>query len=163
MSKSQIKTTIITVFDIKGSVHFKLTSQGKTVNQAYYVELLKQLCEAVHRKRPELWPNDWILHHDNASPHKALSIKQFLAQKLITKMEHPPYSPDIALNDFWLFPKIKSATKGRRLHPEKCDSSTENYPTTGVPNMFNDSSSTVGLNAQLLKGSTLKVTLLSKL
>jgi len=23
-------------------------------------------CEAVLRKRPELWPNDWILHHDNA-------------------------------------------------------------------------------------------------
>jgi hypothetical protein len=21
-------------------------------------------------------------------------------------MEHPPHSPDMALNDFWLFPKI---------------------------------------------------------
>jgi hypothetical protein len=31
-----------------------------------------------------------------------LSSKQFLAQKSITGMEHPPYSPDLALNDFWL-------------------------------------------------------------
>jgi hypothetical protein len=29
-------------------------------------------------------------------------------------MEHPPYSPDLAPNDFWLFSKIKSALKGQR-------------------------------------------------
>jgi hypothetical protein len=34
------------------------------------------------RKRPELRPNDWILHHDNAPAHKTLSVKQFLAQKI---------------------------------------------------------------------------------
>jgi hypothetical protein len=28
-----------------------------------------------------------------------------LAQKSITKMELPPCSPDLAPNDFWLFPK----------------------------------------------------------
>jgi transposase len=57
--------------------------------------MLKQLHEAVHRKRPELWPNNWILHHNNAPAHEALSVKQFLAQKLITEMEYPPYSPDL--------------------------------------------------------------------
>jgi hypothetical protein len=30
-------------------------------------------------------------------------------------MKHPPYSPALAQNDFWLFPKIKSARKGRRF------------------------------------------------
>jgi hypothetical protein len=28
-------------------------------------------------------------------------------------MHHPSYSPDFAPNGFWLFPKIKSASKGR--------------------------------------------------
>jgi hypothetical protein len=51
-----------------------------------YVEVLKQLCEAVHRRRPELWPSDWILHHDNAVACKALTVKQFLAQRSITEM-----------------------------------------------------------------------------
>jgi transposase len=74
---------------------------------------LKRLREAVHTKRPEVWPNDWILHHDNSSAHKALSVKQFLAQKSITEMEQPPCSPDLAPNDFWMFPKIKSALNGR--------------------------------------------------
>jgi hypothetical protein len=60
------------------------------VNQTNYMEVLKQLHEAVHRKTPELWPNGWNLHHDNAPAHKALSVKQFLAQKWITEKEHPP-------------------------------------------------------------------------
>jgi hypothetical protein len=54
------------------------------------VEILKQLREAVRRKSPELWPNDWILRHNNAPANKALSVKEFLAQKSITEMEHPP-------------------------------------------------------------------------
>jgi hypothetical protein len=44
-----------------------------------------------------------------------LSLKQFLAHKLITEMEHPPYSLDLALSDFWMFPKIESALKGQRF------------------------------------------------
>jgi histone-lysine N-methyltransferase SETMAR len=79
------------------------------------MEILKRLLEAVPRKRPELWPNDWILHHDNAPAHKALSVKQFLVQKSIIEMQHLSYSPDLAPNDFWLFPEIKSALKGRKF------------------------------------------------
>jgi hypothetical protein len=29
-------------------------------------------------------------------------------------MEHPPYSPDLVPNDFWLFPKTNSTLKRRR-------------------------------------------------
>jgi len=48
-----------------------------------------------------------------------LTGKRFWAQKLIAEMEHQPCSPDLAPNDFWLFPKIKSALKGRRLQDIK--------------------------------------------
>jgi hypothetical protein len=30
-------------------------------------------------------------------------------------MKEPPCSPDLALNDFWLFPEIQEALKGRRF------------------------------------------------
>ncbi|VVC39540.1 Hypothetical protein CINCED_3A020937 [Cinara cedri] len=36
---------------------------------------------------------------------------QFLANKRIPVLEHPPYSPDLAPSDFYLFPKIKTALK----------------------------------------------------
>jgi len=51
------------------------------------------------------------LHQDNAPAHNALSVKQFLANKNITVLQHPPYSPDLAPCDFYLFPKIKSVLK----------------------------------------------------
>jgi hypothetical protein len=30
-------------------------------------------------------------------------------------MEHPSYSPDLALNDVWVFPKTKATLRGRRF------------------------------------------------
>jgi hypothetical protein len=59
--------------------------------------------------------NFWILSHGNAPAHGALSVKQFLAQKPITEMEHLAHPPDMAPNDLWLFPKIKFSLKGRRF------------------------------------------------
>jgi len=55
------------------------------------------------------------LHQDNAPAHNALSVKQLLANKNITVLEHPPYSPDLAPCDFCLFQKIKSVLKGNHL------------------------------------------------
>jgi hypothetical protein len=83
MSKAQMNSILITFFDIKGIVHFDFIPQGQTVNQAYCMETLKWLREAVHKRRSELRLN-WILHHDNAPAHKVLSVKQFLVQKSIT-------------------------------------------------------------------------------
>jgi hypothetical protein len=136
-----MKTMPIPFFNIKDIVHFEFVPRCQTVNQAYYMKILKWLCEVVHRERPELWPSDWILHHDNATTHKALSFKQFLAQKLIIEMEHIPCSPDLGLNDFWLFIKIKSTLKGWRFQDvediqKESDSGTESCSTTGVPKMF---------------------------
>jgi histone-lysine N-methyltransferase SETMAR len=51
-----------------------------------------------------------LLQQDNAPAHNALSVKQFLANKNITVLEHPLYSPDITPCDFYLFPKIKCLT-----------------------------------------------------
>jgi hypothetical protein len=82
------------------------------VNQQCYLEMLTRLRESVRRKRPELWPDKWILHHDNAHAHDALRVREFLAKKSITKMDHPP---DLAPCDFWLFPKLKNALKGQRF------------------------------------------------
>ena len=41
--------------------------------------------------------------------------EEFLATKQITVLEHPAYSPDLAHNYFFLFPKIKEILKGRHF------------------------------------------------
>ena len=47
--------------------------------------------------------------------HSALSVKRLLAKYSIPMLDHPPYSPDLAPCDFYLFPKVKSALKRTRF------------------------------------------------
>jgi hypothetical protein len=74
-----------------------------------------KVTESVRRKIPGIWSDNWILHHDNAPVHDALSVCEFLAKNSITKMDHPPYSHDLAPFDFWLFPKLKNYPEGSKI------------------------------------------------
>ncbi|KAF6364728.1 hypothetical protein mRhiFer1_009853 [Rhinolophus ferrumequinum] len=85
----------------------------KAVNQVYYLEVLKRLHEKV--RRPELFTNSWLLHHDNAPAHRTQSMREFLASKQLTVLEHPSYSSDLAPNDFFLYQKIKEILEGRHF------------------------------------------------
>jgi transposase len=52
---------------------------------------------------------------------KHLSVREFLASKQITVLEHPPYSPDLAPNNFFLFLKIKEILKERHFDDIRSD------------------------------------------
>jgi hypothetical protein len=54
----------------------------------------------------------WVLHHDNAPAHLSFLVRNFLAKNETTVVPQPPYSPDLAPADFFLFPKLKSTLKG---------------------------------------------------
>jgi len=114
--KSNVKTMLISFFDANGIVHSEFVPNGQTVNQAFYLQVLKRLCDAVRRKHPELCQSgEWWLNHNNAPAHKALSVKQFLTKNSMTQLLHPPYSPDLAPCDFFLFPRMKKGLKGKRF------------------------------------------------
>jgi hypothetical protein len=42
-------------------------------------------------------------------------VLQFLAEKSGPIITQPPYSPDLASSDFWLFPTLKIGLKGTRF------------------------------------------------
>ena len=114
--RSNIKSILICFFDQKGIVHKELVPPGQTINAAFYVEVLKRLRENVRRKRPDQWRNNtWLLHHDNAPAHASLLTRRFLTDNNMTVVPHPPYSPDLAPSDFFLFPKLKMKLKGPRF------------------------------------------------
>lgn len=116
MSRSNVKTLLIVFFDYKGIVHHEYAPSGQTVNKEYYIEVLRRLRDAIRRRRPDLHASgQWQLHHDNAPAHSAQLVQQFLAKHNIPQVRQPPYSPDLAPCDFFLFPKIKSHLKGRRF------------------------------------------------
>jgi hypothetical protein len=56
---------------------------------------------------------DWFLLQDNASSHNVTIFKQFLDKRKVTVLDHPPYWPDLAPADYFLFRKVKSHLKGR--------------------------------------------------
>ncbi|UYV79125.1 UNC5C [Cordylochernes scorpioides] len=115
-TKSKVKTLLVTFFDINGLVHHEFIPFGRTINQEVYLGIMRRLREAVRLKRPERWQNnDWILHVDNARPHTAHVVLQFLAKHSTIQIPHPPYSPDLAPNDFFLYPKLKMKLKGRKF------------------------------------------------
>jgi len=67
-------------------------------------DLLRRLRDAVRRKCPEKWRTiGWFLLHDNAPAHRPVSVKDFLTKNNVTTLEPPPYFPDLAAADFYLF------------------------------------------------------------
>jgi len=81
-----------------------------------YQDVLVCLRDAVLRKRPELWENQtWMLHHDNVLAHVLFLVRSYLAKHQTSVVPHPPYSLDLAPADFFLFPRLKTALKGRHF------------------------------------------------
>jgi len=114
--KSNIKTMLIAFFDIDGLVHHEFVPTGQMVNKEFYKTVLQRLHDAVRRYRPEKWHSgNWILHHDNAPAHRAVTTNEFLAEHNISSLPQPSYSPDLAPCDFFLFPQLKKTMKGRRF------------------------------------------------
>jgi hypothetical protein len=86
------------------------------VNQHYYLELLNRMRKQNRRKRPERWQNqEWLLNHDNAPAHTALSVQRLLAAKNMAADPQPPYSPDLVPCDFFLLPRMKWKFRWRRF------------------------------------------------
>jgi len=55
---------------------------------------------------------------------EALLIREFLTKHEATVVSQPPYSPDLAPADLFLFPKLKSSLKGRQF--QKAEEIEEN-------------------------------------
>jgi transposase len=57
-----------------------------------------------------------LLLHNNAQPHSAAATVNLMNYWNWKILPHPPYSPDLALSDFHLFPKMKKHLRGQRFH-----------------------------------------------
>ncbi|GBP78128.1 Histone-lysine N-methyltransferase SETMAR [Eumeta japonica] len=52
---------------------------------------------------------------DNASVHTARVSRQALKDTGFSEIDHPPYSPDLAPSDYFLFSNLKKELRGRRF------------------------------------------------
>ena len=101
-------------FYSQGIVHKEFVPPEQTVNQTFYREVLERLRKRVALVRPG-FARTWMLHHDNAPCHTAVSINEFLVEENIPVLPQPPYSPDLSPCDFFLFPRLKNHLKGHHF------------------------------------------------
>ncbi|UYV76616.1 hypothetical protein LAZ67_14001478 [Cordylochernes scorpioides] len=135
---SKVKVMLTVFFDFQGIVHPEFQQQGSTITADAYLGVLWRLREAI---RQELWRRkSWILHHDNAPAHTALKITKFLQDHSTSMFPQPPYSPDLAPCDFFLFGKLKKV-KGSEISEHRRDQSGieeghESDPENRLPEVF---------------------------
>ena len=76
--------------------------------EGYYVEVLREFRKRFRRKRPALFKSSQRhFHQDNAQIYNSILVTDYLTKMDIKTVLLPPYSPDLAHCDFWLFPKLR--------------------------------------------------------
>lgn len=115
-SKSAAKQMIAVFFTKSGHIASVPLEERKTVNSEWYITTcLPKVFEAWGIRRPGTGTRGLLLHHDNASAHTAAAILDFLEENHVQLVTHPPYSPDLAPCDFFLFPQVKRQLKGKQF------------------------------------------------
>jgi len=89
--------------------------KGQTINAEYYSPLLVQLKDILKEKHSGKVTKGFLFLHNNAPAHWALATQKKLAYLGFQCLDHPPYSPDLALSDYHLFPGLKKQLKGRHF------------------------------------------------
>lgn len=106
------KTMITVLWSIKGFLVVDALPDGGRFNSSYAAGLLRRLSSVVRDSRPVSGLSGLFLHWDNARPHVS-ALTQGVAEELgLTMLSHPPYSPDLAPSDFFLFGNLKRVLKG---------------------------------------------------
>ena len=69
-------------WDQKGVLYYELLKPGETINGGRYRTKIIRLKRAIAEKRPEYATRHEaiIFHHDNARPHVAIPVKNYLEQ-----------------------------------------------------------------------------------
>ena len=107
------KKVLYAIFFSGEGIAIKLpVKKGKSITRKYYKDVvLKKLKRYYQKRSPASGFNHVRLLHDNAPAHTSASYGVFEERKS-NRFASPPYSPDLAPCDFFLFPKLKAFLAG---------------------------------------------------
>jgi transposase len=81
----------------------------RTFNTKYYRD---NILAAMTQLQPGDDRRKLVVHADNARAHTAQKCRTFCEENGLRLAPHPPYSPDLAPSDFFLFGYVKERLKG---------------------------------------------------
>ena len=108
-------------WDQKRVLYYELLKPSETINGERYRAQLTCLKRAIADKRPEYATRHEtiIFYHDNARPHVAFAVKNYLENSGWEVLPHPPYSPELAPSDYHLFWSMQNTLTGIRFTSEQ--------------------------------------------
>ncbi len=113
------KKAMLTAFvDERGPVLAEFKEPGMTLDAESYCNLLRCLKENIRCKRPNLWTmkesgyRTVQLHHDNTPSHTVILTLALIGESHLEMIPYPPYSLDLAICDFFVFPRLKFELHG---------------------------------------------------
>jgi transposase len=112
--------------------------KGRSFNAEYYRDNI--LTELI-RLRPQAGERNLVIHADNASLHTAQNCRTFCAKNGLRLATHPPYSPDLAPSDFFLFGYVKHRLQGIAFAspeglPAGINDELDDIPPETLPRVF---------------------------
>lgn len=107
------KKFMVSIFwNVNGFLLIDILDEGSTFNSDYFIHNILERINGLTQEWSEKEQRNITLHFDNARPHTAEKVRQYMKCNKMKRAPHPPYSPDIAPSDFYLFGYIKEKLKG---------------------------------------------------
>lgn len=110
------KMMLTVIWNPNGFYVIDFCPRNTKYNSEYFINYI--LAKIVEKKN-EIWKNSkkrkiWI-HLDNSRVHNSNATSQKVAEFGLKRTPHPPFSPDIAPSDFFLFGYLTDKLRGQRF------------------------------------------------
>lgn len=107
------KTMIVVFWNVHGPLVIEAVPCGASATGEYFKnEIIAKLCASKAFKEAKKAGKKFWVHMDNAPIHRAATVTQEMERMGLHRAPHPPYSPDLAPSDFYLFGALKSRIRG---------------------------------------------------
>ena len=95
---------------VKGITYWKLLPNGYTITADLYCQQLDRLAQKLKGKQDRIY-----FLHDSTRPHVAKLTRQKLLELEWVTIPHPPYSPDLAPTDYYLFRSLSNHLREKKI------------------------------------------------
>lgn len=111
------KSMLCVFWNFEGVIHHEFVPDGCSMNSELYCEQLERLYAKLSERYPALINRKGVLfQQDNARPHTSRRTKEkFTELHGFELLPHPPYSPDLAPSDYYLFRSMAHFLQGKKF------------------------------------------------
>jgi hypothetical protein len=114
------KSMLTVFFNPKEFAIMNLLPQGTSFTAVYYVEnVIIPLANPYAQQVGDISRRKRHLHFDNSKGHTARYVQEEMASHRCVCVPHSPYSPDVAITDFYLFGRLQQQLSRTTLDSEE--------------------------------------------